>query len=107
MYMNLELHFNKWADKFYLMGEGVNKGFEKHSLRDDFLLAYPRYRSTLTMRGFKKLLLAYCKKWEFEFNPHRGGGRDKSHRTEYYFVTNMYFDAGRLHRYIANDRGKK
>lgn len=85
-------------------GGGRNKGFEKHSLLADFIACCPHYRTELTMHGFKRLLLLYCKSNGLCFNPHRladKSRRDKSNGTEFYFICDERFDAGgkleRLH----------
>lgn len=100
MFNNIENQFKSWADGLY-RGWGVNLGFEKEVLRNDFLRGCPEHRISLTMKAFRQLLWLYCKQNGFQFNPHRSaaaGWRDKSNGREYYFVCNEEFDAGNLCR---------
>lgn len=102
MKKNLEKHFEKWAEDMYGDGSsGRNIGFEKKALANDFTRQYHEYRPVLTMKVFKRLLLIYCEKKGYFFNPHRTDGldnRDKSNGREYYFVCDNDFDASNLCR---------
>jgi len=105
MFNTIKEDFEKWADWMYSFnGGGRNRGYEKHSLIEDFIFLYPKHKSYLTMKYFKHLLVLHCEAKGLLFNPHKlnvPDRRDKSNGAEYFFVCDDRFNAGgkleRLH----------
>lgn len=105
-----DIHFHIWFDGMYgHQGYGLNRGVEKYSLCNDFLLHYPVYRPMMTVKRLKSQLLIECDKAKRIFNPHRLGwadNRDKSGGKEYYVIADANFNPQKIDRISMDDKPK-